>query len=76
VRDPWRRYQQEVIFEALPSAPYTNSLLIPFRVRRPSATRKALGFGPLVQARWAHPARVEGVPLAAADTKPFVLLSW
>jgi hypothetical protein len=48
---------------------------VPVRVRRPLAASEALGFRPLVEARWAHPARVERVPLMPAVTRPHVILA-
>jgi hypothetical protein len=45
-------------------------------MRRLSATRKALGFAPLVKTGWADAARVERVPFVAAGAKPFVFLAW
>jgi len=44
-------------------------------MRRPSAAREALGFSPLVQARWADASRVEGVPLVTTSAEPFVLFA-
>jgi len=45
-------------------------------MRRPSATRKALSFCPLVKASWADTARVKRVPFMAARASPFVLFAW
>jgi hypothetical protein len=50
-------------------------LRVPERVRRPSTAREALGFSPLVQAGWADSSCVEGVPLIAAGTEPFVFFA-
>jgi hypothetical protein len=44
-------------------------------MRRPSATRKALGFSPLVEAGWTDASRVKGVPLVAAGAEPLVFLA-
>jgi hypothetical protein len=44
-------------------------------MRRPPATREALRRGPLMNAGWAHPSRVEGVPLVSAVAKPFVFFA-
>lgn len=43
-------------------------------MRRPAGTRKALGFSPLMQASWAHAARIKGVPFQAACAEPLVFL--
>jgi len=45
------------------------------RMRRPSAAREALGFGPLVQARWTDASSVECVPLIPACAEQFVFLA-
>ena len=49
---------------------------IPVRVRRPAATRKALGLSPLLEAGGADSSRVERVPLMSAGASPDVFLVW
>jgi hypothetical protein len=54
-----------------PAAPVLDC--VPLRVRRPSATRMALSFGPLIKAGGTDTARVEGIPLMTACANPSVL---
>ena len=54
---------------------FTDSLGIPERVQRPAATRKALGFAPLVKAGWADAPGIERVPFVSAGAKPFIFLA-
>jgi len=51
------------------------SVLIPVRVGKPWATRKATRHGPLIQACRTNPARVEGIPKVSALALPYVVLS-
>jgi hypothetical protein len=44
-------------------------------MRRPSATREALCFSPLVQARRADASGVERIPLVSAGAEPFVIFT-
>jgi hypothetical protein len=42
-------------------------------MRRPPSTLEALRFSPLMQARRAHPASVERIPLIATGARPAIL---
>lgn len=44
-------------------------------MQRPSTTREALCFGPVVKARWADASRIKGIPRMSALAEPFVFLS-
>jgi hypothetical protein len=54
------------------NASISKSFRIPVRVWRPLLTGEALGRSPLVEARRAYPASVEGVPHMPAVTSPAV----
>jgi len=70
------RLGKQEILRVLSSSVLPNRLRrIPLRVRRPSATRKALGFSPLVQAGGAYSACVEGVPIVPALAEPAIILA-
>ena len=53
----------------------TLSLRIPIRMRRPTATREALSFSPVMEASWADSSRVECVPFVAAGAEPLVFFA-